>query len=134
MIKPIINANLCRLHLGKGLALKSLLRIGLALGLFILPVPPTEAARSQKYCEPQVNQQLALLKVDPSDIAEITYEARRRPGRDDDQIVRILAWVNLHSCKGYVVIDLSPLCTFRQVYGRGECKIGQCDHKSGRGC
>ena len=134
MIKPIMNANLCRLHLGKGLALKSLLRIGLALGLFILLVPPTEAAGSRKYCEPQVNQRLALLKVDPSDIAEITYEARRHPGRDDDQIVRILAWVNQHSCKGYVIIDLSQQCTVRQIYGRDGCNVVRSDRTSGGGC
>ncbi len=114
--------------------MNSLLRIGVALGFFLLPVPPTEAAGPRKYCEPQVSEQLDLLKVDPSNIAEITYEARRRPGGDNDQIVRILAWVNLHSCKGYVIIDLSPQCTVRQTYGRGGCQVRQCDQKSGRGC
>ena len=114
--------------------MNSIFRIGLALGVFLLPVLSAEAAGLRKYCEPQVSEQLDLLKVDPPNIAEITYEARRHPGRDDDKIVRILAWVNLHSCKGYVVVDLSPQCTFRQAYGRGACKVGQCDQKSGRGC
>jgi hypothetical protein len=114
--------------------MKSILLIGVALGLFLLPVPPTEAAGPRKYCEPQVSKRLNLLKVDPSDIYEITYEAQRRSSGKNDPIARILAWVTLHSCKGYVVIDLSPQCTFRQTYGRGECKIGQCDQKSGRGC
>ena len=111
-----------------------LLRIGLALGVFLLPVLSAEAAGPRKYCEPQVSEHLDHFKVDPSNIAEITYEAQRRPGGDNDQIVTILAWVNLHSCKGYVIIELSPQCTIRQTYGRGECNVGLCDRKSGRGC
>jgi hypothetical protein len=114
--------------------MNSILRIGLALGIFLLPVPPTEAAGPQKFCEPQVSERLDFLRVDPSDIHEIIYEANSHPGRDDDRIVRILAWVNLHSCEGYVIVKLSPLCTVRQVYTRGDCKIEQCDLKSGRGC
>ncbi len=125
-------ADLCRQRSGKGLTLNSILKISFALGVFLLPALPAEAAR--KYCEAQVSERLDLLKVDPSDIREITYEAQRHPGRDDDQIVRILAWVNLHSCEGYVIIDLSPQCTIRQTYGRGGCNVGLCDRKSGRGC
>jgi hypothetical protein len=114
--------------------MNSILRIGLALGIFLLPVPPTEAAGARKFCEAEVSEQLDLHRVDPSDIYEITYEANRHPGRDDDKIVRILAWVNLHSCEGYVIVKLSALCTVRQVYTSGGCKIGLCDLKSGRGC
>ncbi len=109
---------------GKGLTLNSILRIGLALGLFLLPAPPAEAAGLRKYCEPQVSERLDILKIDPTDISGITYEAQRRAGRDSDRIAQILAWVSLHSCKGYVVIDLSPQCTVRQVYGRDECNLG----------
>ncbi len=134
MLKPIMDANLGWLRSEIGLTMNSLLRIGVVLGIFLLSTQAAEAAGLEDYCVPQVGESLDLLKIAPSDIAEITYEAQRHPGRDDDQIVRILAWVNLHSCKGYVVIDLSPQCTFRQAYGRGECKVGQCDHKSGRGC
>ena len=131
---PIVGAGVYRLSSGKGLTMNSIFRIVLALGVFLLPVLSAEAAGLRKYCEPQVSEQLDLLKVDPSNIAEITYEARRRPGGDNDQIVSILAWVNLHSCEGYVIIDLSPQCTVRQIYGRGGCNVGLCDRKSGRGC
>ena len=61
-------------------------------------------------------------------------EAQRRPPREDgvrrhgsrisDRVVRILAWVSLQSCKGYLIVDLSPQCWIRQVYGRGECELG----------
>ena len=134
MCDSIVGAVFYRLRSGKGLTMKSILRIGVALGLFLLPVPPTEAAGPRKYCEPQVSERLDILKIDPSDINGITYEAQRRAARNNDQIARILAWVNLHSCKGYVVIDLSPQCTVRQIYGRGGCSVTLCDQTSGRGC
>ncbi len=88
-----------------------------------LLAPPTEAAGLRKYCEPQVSERLDLLKVDPSDIREITYDAQYS-GRDNNRLVRLLAWVGLHSCKGYVIVDLSKLCTVREVYGRDECNLG----------
>jgi len=118
---PIVGANLCRQRSGKGHTLNSILKISFALGVFLLPALPAEAAR--KYCEAQVSERLDLLKVDPSDIREITYDAQYT-GRDNKRLVRLLAWVGLHSCKGYVIIDLSRQCTVRQVYGRGECDLG----------
>ncbi len=124
MSDSIVAAGFYRLLSGKGLTMKSILRIGVALGLFLLPVPPTEAAGPRKYCEPQVSERLDLLKVEPSDIHDIFYDAKRHSGRNDDQVNRILAWVSLHSCKGYVIIDLSKHCTVREVYGRGECNLG----------
>ena len=121
MCNHIVGAGFCRLCSGKGLTLNALLRIGLALGLLLLPALPAEAAR--KYCEAQVSERLDLLKVDPSDIREITYDAQTT-GEKNRRIYRILAWVGLHSCKGYVIVDLSKQCTVREVYGRGECNLG----------
>jgi hypothetical protein len=86
--------------------LNSILRIGLALGLFLLPALPAEAAGVRKFCEAEVQGRLDLLKVDPSDIREITYDAQYS-GRDNRRLVRLLAWVGLHSCKGYVIVDLT---------------------------
>ncbi len=120
---PIVGAGFCRLCSGIGLTMNSLLRIGVALGFILLPVLPTEAAGARKHCEAQVSERLDLLKVDPSDIREITYDAQYS-GRDNNRLVRLLAWVGLHSCKGYVIIDLARNCTVREVYGRGECNLG----------
>jgi len=102
--------------------MKSTLGIGLALALVLLPAPPAGAAR--KYCEAQVSERLDRLDVDPSDIRSIFYDLQRQSSRNHDRVVRILAWVSLHSCKGYVIVDLSPQCTIREVYGRGECTLG----------
>ncbi len=99
------------------------LRIGLALGFFLLPALTAEAAGSRKFCEAVVGERLDLLKVDPSDIRGITYDAQYS-GRDNRRLVRLLAWVELHSCKGYVIVDLTKRCRVREVYGRGECNLG----------
>ncbi len=102
--------------------MKPTLVIGLALALALLPAPPAGAAR--KYCAAQVSERLDRLDVAPSDIHDIFYEAQRHAGRDNDRVTRVLAWVTLNSCKGYVIVELSPHCTVRQVYGRGECTLG----------
>jgi hypothetical protein len=101
--------------------MKSTLGIGLALTLVLLPALPAGAAR--KYCETQVHERLDRLDVAPSDIHDISYEAQRHPGRNSDRVTRVLAWVSLNSCTGYVIVELSPHCTVRQVYGRGECML-----------
>ncbi len=98
------------------------LKFGLALALVLLAVHPAEAA--EKYCVAQVSERLDHLDVDPSDIRGITYDVQRQSSRNRDRVVRILAWVSLQSCKGYVIVDLSKQCTVREVYGRGECMLG----------
>ena len=95
---------------------KSVVTLGLALA--ILSSTPAEAARA--YCEGTVAERLDRLNVDRSDVRGIFYDAQRG-GRDNDHVVRILAWVSLQSCKGHLVIELDRHCRVRQVYGRGEC-------------
>jgi hypothetical protein len=100
--------------------MNSILKIGLALVLFLLPGQPAEAA--QKYCEAQVGERLDRLNVGAPEISGINYELQRAGSRNKSN--RILAWVGLHSCKGYVIIDMSKHCIVREVYGRGECNLG----------
>jgi hypothetical protein len=120
---PIVGADPCRQRSGKGLTLNTILKTGFALGVFLLPTLPDEAAGARKFCEAEVGESLDLLEVAPSDIREITYDAQYS-GRDNRRLVRLLAWVGLHSCKGYVIVDLTRQCTVREVYGRGECNLG----------
>jgi hypothetical protein len=97
-----------------------ILRIGVALGFFLLLVLSAEAAPT--YCEAEVRERLDRLNVGVSDVSGINYELQRTGSRNKSN--RILAWVSLHSCKGYVIIDLSKHCIVREVYGRGECNLG----------
>ena len=100
--------------------IKSFVTLGLALVL--LGGTPAEAART--YCEATVSERLDRLNVDPADVRGIFYDVQRQAGRDNDRVFRILAWVSLRSCRGKLVIDMSPTCRIRQVYGRGECSLG----------
>ncbi len=101
--------------------IKFFVMIGLALVL--LSGTPVEAAR--KFCEAMVTERLDHLNVESSDIREISYRRKRGGGHDGGgRVVRILAWVSLKSCRGSLVIDMSPQCQVRQIYGRGECDLG----------
>ena len=100
--------------------IKSFVTLGLALVL--LGGTPAEAART--YCEATVSERLDRLNVDPADVLGIFYDVQRHIGRKNDRVFRILAWVSLRSCRGKLVIDMSPTCRVRQVYGRGECSLG----------
>ena len=78
-----------------------------------------------KVCEAIVAERLDHLNVESSDIREISYNPKRGSNRDGGgQVLRVLAWVSLKSCRGSLVIDMSPQCQVRQIYGRGECDLG----------
>ncbi len=102
--------------------MNAILGSGLALALVLSAVGPAEAART--YCEANVMERLENLNVSPADISGISYDAIRHRGRNSDRLLNILAWVSLESCRGYVIVDLSPQCRVRQVYGRGACDLG----------
>ena len=102
--------------------MKSALKVGAALALGLLSALPAEAART--YCEAAVSERLDRLNVDSSDVRGIFYETQRQRTRVSDRVIGILAWVSLHSCKGSLIVDLSPQCRVRQVYGRGACDLG----------
>ena len=110
--------------LGKNLMIKSVVTLSLALA--ILSSTPSEAARA--YCERTVAERLDRLNVDRSDVRGIFYDAQRHRGRDNDRVVRILAWVSLKSCKGNLVIDMDRHCRVRQVYTRYECEVPGVPH------
>ncbi len=79
-------------------------------------------------CESVVDQQLDRLNVDRADIEKLFYTRQYRIDRFGDSdngylVVGTNAWVQFHSCKGYLVIDLDNFCRVRQVYTRGQCKI-----------
>ncbi len=80
--------------------------------------------RPYSRCEAVVDQRLDQINVDRTDIKKIFYTRQSRGGgRDGMRTVVTNAWVQFHSCKGYLVIDLDNFCRVRQVYTRGQCKI-----------
>jgi hypothetical protein len=95
--------------------------IGLALGLMILA--PGDAAGN--HCQAQVIEYLDLLKVEPSDIRGIMYVAALGGERSDDRReARDMAWVELRSCQGSVIVGMTRSGRVHQVFGRGDCDLG----------
>ncbi len=94
--------------------------VGLGLGLMI--GAPADAARSP--CKAAVAERLDALNVDRPDIRKISYVALHSSRREGGPMIGFEAWVSLQSCKGNLVVNLSKRCRIRDVYGRGECKLG----------
>ena len=86
-------------------AMNSIVKIGLALGVFLSPALPAEAAPI--HCAAQVDERWDHLGVSPSVIRDIYYEAQHHLSRKTDRRAGFLAWVNLHSCLDDLVIDMS---------------------------
>ncbi len=95
--------------------------VGLGISLMIGGVADA-AARSQ--CKAAVAERLDELNVDAADIRKISTVVQHSSHREGGPPTGYEAWVSLSSCKGNLVIKLSKRCRVRQVYGRGECKLG----------
>ena len=91
------------------------LTVAIALGLTAMP------ANADHDCEPTVTERLNRLKVNPSDVRKIDLVEIIRVVGDDEFVQRIDAWVSLRSCKGHVIIQMTPHCFVRQIWGKGEC-------------
>ncbi len=80
-------------------------------------------AEAASRCDAVVTDRIKQLNIDMDDIRSIFYTRRTRSSRGDDRVVAIDAWVNFHSCKGSMVIDMDVRCHVRKVYTRHECRV-----------
>ena len=74
-------------------------------------------------CETVVTERLNQLDIDMADVRSIFYTKRIQRRNDDSRVVGIDAWVNFHSCKGSLIIDMTRGCRVRQVYTRYKCEV-----------
>ena len=86
--------------------MKSIVAVGFGLALALLTAMPAKADHD---CKPIVAERLNRLNV----------EIRKKG--NDEYVERIDAWISLRSCEGHVVMEITPHCYVRQIYGRGEC-------------
>ncbi len=91
------------------------LTAAIALGLTAMP------AKAEYHCEPTATERLNRLKVDRSDVRKIDWVEIHKGMGGDVVIARIDAWVSLRSCEGRVVMEITPNCYVRQIWGKGEC-------------
>ena len=80
-------------------------------------------AEAASHCDAVVAGRINQLNIDMDDIRSIFYTRQIRSRGDDDRVVGIFAWVNFHSCKGSMVIDMDVRCHVRKVYTRHECRV-----------
>ncbi len=92
--------------------------------LLILGMP---VARAQEQCAPVVIKQLNHLGIKSERVEEIIY-ANSMSGGENARIVAIHAWVQLRSCNGYLIIEMTPSCRIFQTYTRKECRVQGVHH------
>ncbi len=44
-------------------------------------------------------------------------------GEDNSRVTKVLGWVDLADCQGYLVVDMTPRCRVRQVFTEGACAV-----------
>lgn len=90
----------------------------------VLLAAPAGATGRVSRCDPAVSGELDRLQVDPATVAGISYQVRTHENsRGDTYVDRILAWVDLQSCVGKLVIELSPRCRVKQAFTTHACTV-----------
>ena len=97
----------------------SILIVTVALGLGAT----AKAAIPPPACKPVVEAELAKRGIDKSDIRAVSVEENRGGGEGGGFLIGYSAWVQLKSCKGAIVVDLSTECDLEQTYAQGACKV-----------
>jgi len=87
------------------------------------PLGAAASTHDSYICRTVVDDKLKEIGVGPDDIRDIAVVANRSGG-EAKRVIGYSAWVALKACKGSVVIDLSLMCTVRQTYTHGDCRIG----------
>lgn len=75
-------------------------------------------------CAAEVRDHLADLPLAQGDVKSVRIMERVNIADDfGPEIFGVDAWVRLHSCSGYLVLNMSRGCFLRQAYTRGDCQV-----------
>ncbi len=75
-------------------------------------------------CAAEVRDHLADLPLSQGDVKSVRIMERVNIADDfGPEIFGVDAWVRLHSCSGYLVLNMSRGCFLRQAYTRGDCQV-----------
>jgi hypothetical protein len=89
-----------------------------------LLVPAGVLAAESKRCAHKVAAHLEALPLAPGDVKSVRIIERVNIADDfGPEIFGVDAWVRLHSCSGWLVINMTPACYIRQTYTRGDCRV-----------
>ncbi len=77
-------------------------------------------AYAKPKCETPVTRYLGHLKIAEDEVTNISViSVRPTTGRR----LKYRAWVSLKSCRGSLVINLTPLCGVMDTYTRADCRF-----------
>ena len=75
-------------------------------------------------CARQARYHLSELKLNKDEIESMRLIAQIPINENSsDEIEGMDAWVRLKSCKGWLIITMSPACYVRQSYTRDDCRV-----------
>ena len=75
-------------------------------------------------CAAAVDGEIERLGLDDSRIAGIAYIRHSYSNSEDNsRVTKVLGWVDLADCQGYLVVDMTPRCRVRQVFTQGACAV-----------
>ena len=101
--------------------LKPLAAAGLASAVLSLAFPLQSSAAGP--CQAQVDSALRQHGVSADDVETMKVVKRSRGAKSASNFV-VDAWVDLKSCNGKVMVNMTRSCHVQQVYTTGDCKIG----------
>lgn len=102
---------------------RSIVALVLAVGL--LTAAPAIADSGP--CKTVAAKHLESLGIDAEDIEDIAM-IRILTNPEFGSIRELQAWINLKSCRGNLVIKLTPFCRVKEVYTRGGCRFDKIRH------
>ena len=93
---------------------------------FVQPEGPLVRHTDARQCAPVVERQVDALGLSGR-AASISYheqlQNRDRSGDRPEFLRGFNAWVDLSDCQGYLVIDMRPTCSIRQIYVTDSCPL-----------
>ncbi len=99
--------------------------MGSSAGVVLLALSLTigSGGSAERQCGQQVEQELARLGLGPDQVRSISFLEVTKGGRSGRAAIGYEAFVNLKSCRGALVIDMTTSCRVRQRYTRHECHL-----------
>ncbi|WP_420348999.1 hypothetical protein [Pelagibius sp.] len=96
-----------------------------AAGVFAAAlIPAGQQGIAAERCSAEVRDHLGELPLAEGDVKSLRIMERVNIADDfGPDIFGVDAWVRLHSCSGYLVLNMSRGCFLRQAYTRGDCQV-----------
>lgn len=101
------------------------IRLGASLlSLALVWAPVLAVAQVTPRCSEEIAAYIDELPLDEGEVKEVRIMERTNIADDyGPDIFGVDAWIRLHSCSGFVVLNLNRACFLRQAYTRGDCQI-----------